>query len=330
MHANVRTETLPTHSHQGFPPDLVMEWVRCCLCDVDDCDPVAVGEDFEYRTTRDVFRAVRCRRCGLVYLNPRPAPAELPRIYPPTYHAFDFTPESFGVVHHVRERLEARRLLRWCRRLGEGARIVDVGCGDGFHLRLLRQYGRPGWHLEGVDASPQAVEAARRAGLDVHLGTVETLDLPEGAYDLALHIMTIEHVAHPVEVLSAICRLLRPGGRVVVVTDNADSPDRAVFGGRHWGGYHFPRHFHLFSPTTLERLADRAGLEVAALETGVSPVNWVYSLRNLLVDLDAPPWLVERFSLRAPGALTAFTAVDGVYAAAGRGAILQAILRRPS
>ena len=314
-------------------PDLApmqWSWVRCCICDVDDCDPIAVGEDFEYGTSLETFRAVRCRRCDLIYLNPRPAPSELSRIYPPEYHSFDFSEERFGLVYEVRRRLEARRLLSWCRGLRENARIVDVGCGDGFHLGLLREYGARSWSLEGVDPSEQAVATARRAELTAHQGTVEELGLPRASYDLALLIMTIEHVESPPSVLSAVREILRPGGRVVIVTDNADSPDFSIAGGRHWGGYHFPRHFNLFTAATLRSLARRTGFEVEDLRTAVSPVNWVFSIRNALVDWRAPGWLVEQFALDTPATLALFTALDAVMAASGRGAILNAVLRRPT
>jgi SAM-dependent methyltransferase len=300
------------------------------VCGAEDCVPVGIGEDFEYRTSPDTFIAMRCRECGLVYLDPRPTATELPRIYPPSYHAFDFSPERFGFVYRVRRSLEARRALQWCRGLGDTARILDVGCGDGFHLRLLRDFGRPGWKLEGVDASERAVEAARRAGLVVHHGTIEQLGLPAATYDLVLLIATIEHVDDPAGVLRAVRRLLRPGGRVVIVTDNTATLDFAVFGARHWGGYHFPRHFNLFNRATLERLAAVTELDVDSIETVMSPVNWVYSVRNTLVDWDAPSWLVERFSLRSPLALAFFTLVDSAHQIAGSGALLRAVLRRPA
>src|SRR5262249_17900692 len=121
----------------------------CCVCDDDDAEPCGVGEDFEYRTSHDSFLAMRCRTGGLVYLNPRPDVSELSRIYPPTYHAFDFSLERFGLIYRVRRWLEARRLLSWCKDLPADARILDVGCGDGFHLRLLQDFGKPGWRLEG-------------------------------------------------------------------------------------------------------------------------------------------------------------------------------------
>lgn len=309
---------------------LALEQVRCCICDTaDDGVPVGVGEDFEYRTSRDTFLALRCRVCGLVYLNPRPTARELSRIYPANYHAFDFSEENFGFVYKVRRRLEARRVLSWCDDLAAGARIIDVGCGDGFHLRLLREFGRADWQLEGVDLDTRAVECAARAGLKVEAGSVEQLALPASAYDMALLIQTIEHVADPPAVLGAVRRLLKPGGKVVVVTDNTDSLDFRAFKGRHWGGYHFPRHWNLFNPATLRALAGKAGLEVESMTTVVSPVNWVYSMRNTLADFGAPAWLVERFSLQATGALAAFTIFDTMHNLFGRGALLRAVLRRP-
>ena len=176
---------------------LRLEPARCCVCDRIDVDPLAVGEDFEYRTSPDTFLAVRCRGCGLVYLRHRPAPSELARIYPPSYHAFDFSPSRFGLAYAVRRRLEARRLLSFCRDLPPAARILDVGCGDGFHLKLLRDFGEPGWVLEGIDSSPRAVASASRAGITAREGTVEALAHGPERYDLALLIATIEHVHAP-------------------------------------------------------------------------------------------------------------------------------------
>jgi hypothetical protein len=74
-------------------------------------------------------------------------------------------------------------------------------------------------------------------------------------------------------------------------------------------------------------LAERADLTVESLSTQASPVNWVYSIRNALVDWRAPGWLVEQFSLSAPLSLAFFTGVDSLLQLAGRGALLCAVLR---
>lgn len=300
------------------------------MCETDDAETIGAGEDFEYRTSPDTFAAARCRTCGLVYLNPRPDQSEFARIYPSSYHAFEFSAEQFGFVYKVRRRLEAKRLLAWCGGLTENARILDVGCGDGFHLGVLREFGEKSWTLEGVDADERAVRIGRENNLTIHQGTLDTVDLPENSYDLVLLIQTVEHVADPPELLRQIRSLLRPGGRLVIVTDNTDSLDFRLFKRRHWGGYHFPRHWNLFNPATMRRLAAKTGFEIERLTTQVSPVNWVYSIRNSLTDRNAPRWLVERFSLKSTVSLGIFTVFDALHNFAGRGALLNAILKRPS
>src|SRR4029079_15993998 len=134
----------------------------------------------------------------------------------------------------------------------------------------------------------------------VHEGTVESLDLPPASFDVALMIQTIEHVSDPPAVLRATRELLRPGGRLLLVTDNTGSLDFRMFRGRHWGGYHFPRHWNLFNRDAMRALANKVGLEVVLISTQVTPVNWVYSIRNLLVDWKAPRWIYNRFSLQSP------------------------------
>jgi len=303
--------------------------VDCCVCGSTNASLIGKGEDFEYHTSADTFFAMQCDSCNLVYLDPRPAASEFEIIYPPTYHAFDFSKKEFGFVYNIRCRLEARRSLNRCRHLKDDARILDVGCGDGFHLGLLRQYGNKTWKLEGVDLDQKAVKAATKAGLDVHLGRVQDVNLPENSYDMVFMIQTIEHLEDPRQVLKTIFRLLREGGQLIIVTDNTDSIDFNWFKNGHWGGYHFPRHFNLFNRNSLTKLALDVGYDIKDLTTIVSPVNWVYSIHNYLVDHKMPQWLINRFTLKSSFSLFVFTVLDFVLQKFGRGALLQATLQKP-
>lgn len=303
--------------------------VQCCICEIEDAELVGVGKDFEYNSSADTFSAMRCRSCRLIYLNPRPNISEFEKIYPSNYHAFDFSKKEFGIVYKIRSRLEAKRLLSCCKDLPANARILDVGCGDGFHLNLLRQYGKKSWSLEGIDMDKRAVDMAKKSGLTVHRGSIESIDLPQNSYDLAFMIQTIEHLEKPVEVLQGIRKFLKPGGKLLIVTDNTSSLDFKFSKKSYWGGYHFPRHWNLFNRNSLTQLAEKAGFEVAVLETQVSPVNWVYTIHNWLVGHRAPQWAIDRFTLKSAVSLSVFTLLDIVLQKSGNGALLRAILRKP-
>ena len=308
---------------------LKLTHVQCAVCDGDDAVPIGVGEDYEYRTSADVFLAMRCASCELIYLNPRPDIAEFEKIYPSNYHAFDFSEADFGIVYKIRSRLEAKRLLSLCKKLPADARILDVGCGDAFHLKLLQEYGAKDWTLEGVDFDERAVRMAQKTNLKIHHGSIEDLNLPENSFDLALMIQTVEHLEKPFETLTAVKNILKPGGQLLIVTDNTDAFDFKIFKAGYWGGYHFPRHWNLFNRKSLGRLAEKVGFEADEIKTMVSPVNWVYSIHNWLVDWNAPSFLINQFTLKSTVSLSAFTSLDIVLQKIGRGALLRAILRKP-
>ena len=305
-----------------------LEPASCANCGVDNCTPVAVGYDFEYETTVEEFLAVECRKCKLVYLNPRPTSASLMAAYPDAYHAFQFNESSFGFVYRVRQWLETSRLLKWCKGLGPNAKILDIGCGDGFHIDLLRRYGKSSWRVEGIDFDPRAQLGANKRGVKIHCGRVEELALEPDSYDLIIMIMTIEHLSDPLTCVKRAAELLRLGGKLVIVTDNTGSPDFRIFGNRHWGGYHFPRHLYLFNKQNLAALCQKAGLQTISVRTAVSPVNWTYSMRNWIQDWRGPMWLRNLFSLHSPIPLGIFTLLDHPLSWMGRGAILHGIFEK--
>ncbi|MCI0545090.1 MAG: class I SAM-dependent methyltransferase [Actinobacteria bacterium] len=300
----------------------------CSICGRGDRGRfVASGVDFEYHTTQDTFHVYRC--CDTLFLNPRPSKEDLAKIYPEEYHAYEFSAEEYGIAFKARRWLEGRRLMRWCRGMPTGASIVDVGAGDGFHLEILRKVGDPTWRLVGIEPAVRAASVVASRGIEVHNAFLEEAGLADESFDLALMIMVIEHVPDPVAMLDEVRRILRPGGRIGLITDNIGSMDARFGSTRHWGGYHFPRHLNLYSRDSLRNLATAAGLEVVELKTMVSPVNWTYTVHNRLVDRGAPEWATGLFTLRSAPALSFFTALDALAAMTGNGALLRAVLRRP-
>jgi SAM-dependent methyltransferase len=118
-------------------------------------------------------------------------------------------------------------LLPWLPRDRE-ARIVDVGCGIGYAVAMLIQAGYS--HVEGVDLSDEQVQVALRRGLPVRqadafaylAGHRETLDAVL-ALDFIEHLTRDELMAF----LDLVRDALRPGGRLIVKTPNANAPTAA-------------------------------------------------------------------------------------------------------
>ena len=108
-----------------------------------------------------------------------------------------------------------------------GGRVLDAGCGEGRTLEQLRDLG---WQVEGVDFDRGAVLGAAARGIPVRLGTLEDQRYPDGAFDAVVHRHVLEHVPDPAGFLAECRRLLKPGGRLALVTPNAASLGHARFG----------------------------------------------------------------------------------------------------
>lgn len=103
--------------------------------------------------------------------------------------------------------------------------IVDVGCGFGFALRAMRSLGYT--RIRGLEESPEQAERCSRAGFDVEVcdDTIAWLRGRPAAFDCVVLLDVLEHVPkhEQIEFLAAIREALRPGGRIVLTTPNANA-----------------------------------------------------------------------------------------------------------
>ena len=99
-------------------------------------------------------------------------------------------------------------------------RVLEVGPGPGeLSERLANELGVT---VVAVDSSERMVELARSRGVDAHLGDVQSLDLPAESFDCAVAAWMLYHVPDLDRGLTEIARVLRPGGRLVAVTNAVD------------------------------------------------------------------------------------------------------------
>lgn len=94
-----------------------------------------------------------------------------------------------------------------------GARLLDLGCGDG---RITEALARDrGFSVVGLDSSPDMVRAAAARGLEVVEASANAIPLPDASFDVVFSNAALHWVDDHPAVVREIARVLRPGGRVV-------------------------------------------------------------------------------------------------------------------
>ena len=157
----------------------------------------------------------------------------------------------------------------------EGGRALDVGCGSGQFLALLKKHG---WETAGVDVSAAAAAAAERAyGISVKVGEITACRPEDGRFDFINMSHVIEHMYDPLGGLRSAQELLSGDGEIYVETPNAASRNGRVMG-PYWFPWEAPRHLYLFDPVTLRLMARNAGMVVRRLET--REMKQVYGLER--------------------------------------------------
>lgn len=164
---------------------------------------------------------------------------------------------------------------RWMQGFGLdlNSRILEVGCGDGARMLLLRDLGFR--RLTGQDAYTLDL-------LCGHAGvtwTAEPLVALEGHFDWIEAHHALEHFPRQAECLKQFHRLLKPGGGLLLRVPLCDS-DAAVRYGVHWAQWDAPRHFYLHTRRSLTGLAERCGFTLRTIEDDGGPFgfwgSWLY------------------------------------------------------
>ncbi len=235
--------------------------VRCDLCGADNYDIVyktyegdlgALEADYKISDHGGVqaVRIVRCRKCGLVYANPRPRASFLSDNYR-SMEDRDYVAQEAG--RRLTARMVLKKLRRFQRRRG---RLLDIGCAAGF---LLDEARRDGWEVAGVEISEWAVRFAREHLLltHVHRGTLQDAGLEPNSFDAVVMTDTIEHLFSPREVLIAVRRLLKPTGILCLNTPDIDSWVSRMLKARWWGVKQ--AHLYYFNRRMMKRLLRETG-----------------------------------------------------------------------
>jgi len=282
---------------------------RCCfLC---EDEGVTLYSDLRDRLfdAPGSWSLMQCPKCHLVWLDPQPIPDDIGRLYSQYFtHQVQDAPKRTlaGLRKSVKSSIlqysfgyqmegSSKMLGSVLSRIGllkdiagggvrylkadEIGRLLDVGCGNGLFLDQMRQLG---WEVMGVEPDGEAVSVAReKLGLEIFMGSLEETKFPDEHFDAITMNHVIEHVPDPIGLLMECHRILKPGGKMVVITPNIESLGAYHFGDS-WIHWDPPRHLHLFSLKIIQACAEQVGLEVQKTYTTSISAHWVWSTSHLI------------------------------------------------
>lgn len=171
---------------------------------------------------------------------------------------YEYNPRPHGSQEKVIALLDGRK------------RVLDVGCSTGYLARRLREGGAT---IVGIDADERVAERAGTFCESVHIGDVETMELPfePGSFDAVVCADLIEHLRDPQAFLTRVRPLLRPDGRLVLSTPNI--ANWALRLGLLFGRFRYTEwglldrtHTHLFTRKTLDECLAAAGYRITKFD----------------------------------------------------------------
>ncbi len=234
----------------------------CLVCGCERSAPLFTASDRLYHTTAKEFAVVRCQECGLARLDPQPAGEELRRYYPQNYW---FAPDESAAsrLEEAYRRTVLRDHVRFVAQALGGVRargrLLDVGCGGGLFLGMMRERG---YAVVGLDFSHEAAAMAwKRQQAPAVCGDLANAPLRAGSFAAITMFHVLEHVPDPRAYLEAARELLAPDGRLVVQVPNAASWQFRLLG-RRWNGVDVPRHLFDFRDRDVEKLLEACGMAV--------------------------------------------------------------------
>jgi SAM-dependent methyltransferase len=209
----------------------------------------------DYITGED-FEVAYCYACKLHVTLPAPSDSETGRYYPLGYYGSGkrFT----SIVEWLLDNLHNYRAYQIEQHQRPG-KVLDIGCGRGLLLNKLRQRG---WDPIGTELSEDAAAHARdQLGLPVFTQPLEEINFPSNEFDLVILWHVLEHVQSPRDVIHEVARILKPGGTLLVAVPNLGSWE-ARWSSNRWFHLDVPRHLTHFTPKTLGRLLEDAGIPI--------------------------------------------------------------------
>jgi SAM-dependent methyltransferase len=220
----------------------------CRICKSDNTEQIRIGKTI----------LIGCSDCDVYFLKDLPTKEQLDIYYRENYKisGHDYIQTERRRVSRIPEQvILISRIMEYKK---PPAKILDIGCDKGFFLDEARRYG---FDVSGVEPSVQSRRYCERTGISVK----DRIDKIDEKFDIIVMWHSLEHHIDPLETLCEIKKLLNPGGLIFIRVPAFNCLWRKIFRSR-WIWFQSANHYFHFTPGSLRKALDIAGLRILKLE----------------------------------------------------------------
>ncbi len=202
----------------------------------------------------------KCTDCKAYFIAPRPSNERLAQAYASSYYGEKEEKFSSPLVEKTLDFFRSGRSHRVSKYLKDGAKVLDVGCGNGRFLKYLLNYGK--YELYGTEMEGNSAKRAMRIPeIKLKVGSLEQNDFSENYFDAITLFHVFEHLTEPKQVLETITKVIKTGGIAVFSFPNIASCQSKFFKGK-WLHLDPPRHLFFFAPKDFINIMQEHGFQI--------------------------------------------------------------------
>jgi SAM-dependent methyltransferase len=230
----------------------------------------------------NTYNICKCKKCNAYFLGPPPDKVVLDKAYDSSYYG-EKEEKFYSILEKVLDYFRWKRAKRVSFYLNNGAKILDIGCGNGRFLNALLKFGK--FELYGTEMKGNSANRAMRIPeINLKIGALSETDYASEFFDTITMFHVFEHLTEPKNTLEIIEKIIKKRGIFIISFPNIDSLQSNLFKGK-WLHLDPPRHLFFFAPNDFISLLEKYGFKLLKqryVSAEHNPYGMVQSILNLL------------------------------------------------
>lgn len=236
----------------------MLSFVNCNICNINNTKLI-----YQF----NALKILKCKECGLVYVNPRLSKEEIKNIY--NEQNRNLLPGESPRPRIPYFKTYFRNIEKYVK--GKG-KILELGFGSGFFLKIAKDEK---WETYGVEASSKLHDfSSLEKEHNIFIGDLEEAKYPKDFFDVVVGIHVLEHLTDPFATLLEIYRILKKGGILFIEVPNFGGISSIIQRER-WKGVNPRAHLYYFTPKTLSLLLNKTGFKTLKINTNIKATQIV-------------------------------------------------------